>query len=110
MPYISRPRTRRSCAPWIGRRTRTSSTKPHWGRGFAAEAVALLMGWLQVQPDIIRIWATTDVDNARSMAVLVRIGLQREGVLRMVTYRPNIGGPPRDTVVFSWCKGEVDLT
>lgn len=75
-----------------------------WGRGAASEAAGLLLGWLQRQPSILRIWATTDVDNHRSARLLERLGLQREGVLRMATVRPNLGGPPRDTAVYAVCK------
>jgi len=75
-----------------------------WGRGVATEAGALLIGWLERQPSILRIWATTDVDNLRSTKVLEKLGLQREGVLRMATWRPNIGGLPRDTAVYARCK------
>jgi RimJ/RimL family protein N-acetyltransferase len=78
--------------------------RPAWGRGAATEAGALLVGWLERQPQVLRIWATTDIDNHRSAKVLQRLGLQREGVLRMATWRPNIGGPPRDTAVYARCK------
>jgi [ribosomal protein S5]-alanine N-acetyltransferase len=75
-----------------------------WGRGVATEAASLLVEWLKRQPSVLRIWATTDVENTRSAKVLERLGLQKEGVLRMATYRPNIGGLPRDTAVYATCK------
>jgi ribosomal-protein-alanine N-acetyltransferase len=75
-----------------------------WGRGVATEAGSLLVGWLERQPSVLRIWATTDVDNLRSARVLEKLGLQREGVLRMATWRPNIGGLPRDTAIYARCK------
>lgn len=78
--------------------------RPAWGRGVATEATGLLVGWLQRQPAVLRIWATTDVDNTRSARVLERVGLQREGVLRMATYRPQLGGLPRDTALYAWCR------
>lgn len=78
--------------------------RPAWGRGIATEAGQLLMGWLQRQPGVLRIWATTDVDNHRSAAVLMRLGMQREGLLRMATVRPQVGALPRDTLVFGWCR------
>jgi RimJ/RimL family protein N-acetyltransferase len=62
------------------------------------------MGWLQRQPGVLRIWATTDVDNQRSAAVLMRLGMLREGLLRMATVRPQLGPVPRDTLVFGWCR------
>jgi ribosomal-protein-alanine N-acetyltransferase len=75
-----------------------------WGHGLGTEAGALLVGWLRRQPEILRIWATTDDENARSKRVLGKLGLQAEGVLRMATWRPQIGGLPRDTAVFAWVR------
>jgi [ribosomal protein S5]-alanine N-acetyltransferase len=82
--------------------------KSAWDRGIATEAALLLVAWLQRQPSILRIWATTDSENVRSARVLERLGMQREGVLRMATYRPNIGGLlPRDTAVYALCKSDA---
>lgn len=75
-----------------------------WGQGFGTEAGGLLVGWLRRQPEILRIWATTDSDNTRSTRVLGKLGLQPEGVLRMATWRPQLGGRPRDTAVFAWVR------
>lgn len=75
-----------------------------WGKGVATEAASLLVEWLGMQASILRIWATTDVENIRSAKVLERVGLQREGVLRMATCRPNMGGLPRDTAVYALCR------
>jgi RimJ/RimL family protein N-acetyltransferase len=81
--------------------------KSYWGQGFAIEAGALIVDWLQAQPEILRIWATADAENIRSHRVLERLGLQKEGVLRMATYRPNIGGDPRDTATYAWCRRDT---
>jgi RimJ/RimL family protein N-acetyltransferase len=78
-----------------------------WGRGFGTEAVSLLVGWLQRQPEILRIWATTDVDNVRAARVLAKAGLQQEGVMRLATRRPQQGGLPRDTRLFAWVREVV---
>lgn len=75
-----------------------------WGCGYASEAVALLVGWLKAQPEVLRIWATTDIENVRSQRVLERAGLLKEGTLRMATYRPQIGGLPRDKNVYALVK------
>ncbi len=79
----------------------------HWGRGYGSEAAALLVGWLRRQHSIVRIWATTDSENARSAAVLRKAGLQLEGVMRKATLRPNIGGPPRDTALYAWVRDDA---
>jgi RimJ/RimL family protein N-acetyltransferase len=64
-----------------------------------------MLAWLEAQPQIIRIWASADVENVRSKGVLGRLGLQLEGILRMATFRPNIGGPPRDTAIYGKLTG-----
>jgi ribosomal-protein-alanine N-acetyltransferase len=81
--------------------------RAHWGQGLGTEAARLLVGWLQRQSIIVRIWATTDVANTRSAAVLIKAGLLHEGVMRKATVRPNIGGPPRDTALFAWVREEA---
>ena len=79
--------------------------RAHWGQGYATEAAGLLVGWLQRQSSIVRIGATTDIDNSASAAVLQKVGLQREGVMRRATVRPNFGPDfkhtPRDTALFA---------
>lgn len=80
--------------------------RAHWGKGLAADTTWLIVNWLRAQPEILRIWATADAENFRSHRLLERLGLRREGVLRMATYRPNIGGAPRDTALYAWCKGD----
>ncbi len=80
--------------------------RPHWGQGLGGEAAQLLVGWLQRQREVLRIWATADAENARSAAVLLKAGLQREGVMRKASVRPNIGGAPRDTALFAWVREE----
>ena len=79
----------------------------HWGQGYATEAAALLLGWLRRQAAVVRIWATTDADNAASAAVLRKAGLQLEGIMRKATLRPNIGGPPRDTALYALVREET---
>jgi [ribosomal protein S5]-alanine N-acetyltransferase len=77
-----------------------------WGKGYATEAALLVVGWLKSRPEVQRIWATTDAMNLRSAAVLERAGLRREGLLRMATLRPNIGGAPRDTLLYALCRDD----
>lgn len=75
-----------------------------WGQGYGREAASLLVGWLRRQPQIVRIWATTDVDHTRSVALLEHVGLGREGLLKKATVRPQLGRTPRDTLVFGWAR------
>ena len=81
--------------------------RSQWHKGLALEAGSRVVNWLKTQPEILRIWATADVENIRSHKVLELLGLKREGVLRMATYRPNIGGQPRDTAVYAWCQRDA---
>lgn len=75
--------------------------REHWGKGFAADAASAVIAWLDAQPQIVRVWASADVENVRSRRLLERLGLQLEGVLRMATVRPNIGRLPRDTAIYA---------
>jgi ribosomal-protein-serine acetyltransferase len=52
------------------------------GRGIARQSVAALVGHLLGRGDIGRIQARTAADNLRSRALLERLGLEFEGVLR----------------------------
>jgi [ribosomal protein S5]-alanine N-acetyltransferase len=81
--------------------------RAHWGQGLGTEAAQLLVGWLQRQSGIVRIWATADTANTRSAAVLKKAGLVLEGVMRKATVRPNIGGAPRDTALFAWVRADA---
>jgi 8-oxo-dGTP diphosphatase len=56
---------------WIGRR--------HWGQGIAPEAAGRLARWALANVDIDRIVASALMDNARSAAVLKRIGFRETG-------------------------------
>ena len=86
--------------------------RDHWGQGLGTEAAQLLVGWLQRQPGIWRIWATADVDNTRSAHVLRKAGLVPEGVMRKASIRPNFtpqpgaapATAPRDTALFAWAR------
>jgi ribosomal-protein-alanine N-acetyltransferase len=76
----------------------------YWGRGYASDAASTVLTWLAAQQEIVRIWATVDVENTRSRRLLERQGLRLESVLPMATVRPNIGGGPRDTAVYARTK------
>jgi RimJ/RimL family protein N-acetyltransferase len=75
-----------------------------WGRGYGTEAASLLLGWLQRQPEILRVWATADAANAPALRMLAKAGLQPEGVMRRATVRPQAGEGPRDTALCAWVR------
>ncbi|MBR0652199.1 8-oxo-dGTP diphosphatase MutT [Roseomonas terrae] len=56
---------------WIGRR--------HWGQGIAPEAAGRLARWALANVDLDSIVASALMDNARSAAVLKRIGFREVG-------------------------------
>src|ERR1700694_979466 len=61
-----------------------------WGQGLMSEALASVVRWALAQPEIFRVWATCDLDNAASARVLERVGMEREGVLRRWLVHPNL--------------------
>lgn len=77
-----------------------------WGHGYATEAAQLLTTWLQGHRGIHRIWAGVDTHNARAIALLERVGLRREGLLRRATVRPNLDRLPRDSLIYGLCRDD----
>lgn len=77
-----------------------------WGHGHATEAAGLLVGWLKTRPAVHRLWALTDAEHHRAGAMLGRVGLQREGLLRRATVRPNLSPLPRDSVVWGLARDD----
>lgn len=54
-----------------------------WGKGFAVESAAAVLARARDVLGIRRVLAITDPDNAASIRVLERIGMVREGSVRM---------------------------
>ena len=75
-----------------------------WGQGLMSEALASVVQWALAQPEIFRVWATCDLDNAASARVLERVGMEREGVLRRWLVHPNLSDAPRDALCYSIVK------
>lgn len=69
----------------------------HWGRGLAAEAVALALDWAFRALALHRIEADIDPRNAGSRQLLERLGFASEGVLRE---RYFVGDEISDTELF----------
>jgi RimJ/RimL family protein N-acetyltransferase len=57
------------------------------GKGYATEAVGLLVDYLFAGYPSERITAFTDVENAPAQRLLSRVGFSREGVMRRATFR-----------------------
>ncbi len=56
--------------------------RPHWGQGYATEAIRALVSFGFESLAFHRIWATCDARNAASARVLEKLGMKREGHLR----------------------------
>jgi len=52
------------------------------GKGYGTEAVQIMVDYLFLTKDIVRIQATTDVRNMPSQRVLEKVGFRKEGTLR----------------------------
>ena len=73
----------------------------YWGHGLMTEAAGVVVEWVIAQPEIHRVWATVDLENAASQRVLEKVGMVKEGVLRRWTVFPNLGPVPRDVWSFA---------
>lgn len=65
------------------------------GRGVATRAMGMLVDWAFREVGMRRVQALVHPDNPASMAVLERLGFEREGILR--SYRP----PDEDRIMFA---------
>jgi ribosomal-protein-alanine N-acetyltransferase len=80
---------------WLGR--------GFWGKGYATEAVAAVIGWGFETLDLNRISAAHFSDNPASGRVLEKIGMRLEGLLRRHVFR---GGEFRDMVMYGILREE----
>ena len=72
-----------------------------WNRGFATEAARAMIQIIESLPGVARIWATCDTENLASANVLEKCGMEREGILRKWSIRPNLEGAVRDSYVYA---------
>lgn len=72
---------------------------PWWRRGYGYEAAQALAAHAFAQMDVHRLWATCDVRNAGSFAIMEKLGMRREGVLR--ANHPTREGGWRDTYLYA---------
>jgi len=66
-----------------------------WGRGYAREAAAAVLAHARDVLGLKRILAITDPENTASIRVLERVGMRREGSVRMP-------GESIDLLLFAW--------
>jgi RimJ/RimL family protein N-acetyltransferase len=74
-----------------------------WGRGYASEAVGLLIRFAFEKLDLHRLEADVDPNNERSLRLLERHGFQREGHLRE---RWHVLGKRHDTIYMGLLRRE----
>jgi len=73
------------------------------GKGYCTEAAMIIVDYLFLSRDIVRIQAHTDVRNVASQKVLEKAGFKREGVIRKSMF---IRGEWRNTYLFSILREE----
>ena len=54
----------------------------HWGKGFMPEAARAVVAWCFEERRLAKVFATVDARNTRSLRVVEKLGMTREGVLR----------------------------
>lgn len=55
--------------------------RKYWGKGFATEAISAVVDWAFRTYNLHKLYATCDPRNLRSMRVLDKLGMLREGLL-----------------------------
>jgi len=73
------------------------------GRGYGTEAVQIMVDYLFLSKDIVRIQAVTNKGNKSSQRVLEKAGFTKEGTLRKVGY---VRGERTDAYVYSILREE----
>ena len=73
------------------------------GKGYGTEAVRMMVDYLFLGKNIVRIQAETHPDNVASHRVLLKNGFKKEGVIRQSFFSRGVF---RDTVLFSVLRDE----
>jgi len=73
------------------------------GKGYCTEAVLIMVDYLFLSRDVIRVQATTDVRNVGSQKVLEKAGFKKEGTIRKSIL---IRGDWRDAYLYSILREE----
>lgn len=73
------------------------------GKGYATEAVKIIVDYLFLSKEIVRVQAVTDTDNSASQKVLQKAGFRKEGTIRKSAF---IRGEWRDGCIYSILREE----
>jgi RimJ/RimL family protein N-acetyltransferase len=76
---------------------------PERGKGYCSEAAQMMVDYLFLSKDVVRVQAHTDVRNVASQRVLEKIGFKKEGVVRKSSF---VRGEWRDSCLFSILREE----
>lgn len=91
--------------PRHGRGELAYDLDPRWqGQGLATHAARAVLDWAHGTCGLVRVQATVLDSNARSIALLERLGMQREGL--MSAYR-HVRGQPRDFWMYAHIEDAV---
>ena len=77
--------------------------EPYWNKGYCTEAVMILVDFLFLSKDIIRIQAEANPRNLASQKVLEKVGFIKEGIIRKSVF---IRGKWRDGILYSILRDE----
>ena len=75
----------------------------YWGQSYATEAARRAVNWVFETYGLVKVWATTDSRNERSLRVMEKLDMTREGVLR--SHRL-VRGERRDEVYYGLLREE----
>lgn len=75
--------------------------KEYWNQGLMTEAMQPVIQYLYENPNIYRVWAVHDIENEASGKVMLKLGMQFEGVISDSQIYPNISNEPRDVKCYS---------
>jgi len=73
------------------------------GKGYCTEALQIMVDYLFLLKEIVRIQAHTDVKNAASQRVLEKVGFKKEGTIRKYVF---VSGEWRDALLYSILREE----
>ena len=59
-----------------------SLNKSYWGQGIMQEAAHKLLSWAFNEYDLVKISASADIANKRSLKVMKTLGMKKEAILR----------------------------
>jgi [ribosomal protein S5]-alanine N-acetyltransferase len=72
-----------------------------WGKRYTTEVLGMLMGALEADPTVHRVWATCHVDNRWTAQLLEQGGFVLEERLTSYAVYPSLGPEPQDSLLYA---------